>query len=106
MTENDVFKVICSEKVKLDKIEKKNDLVKWYWNVGFKSFSINENNKFIQCFVDRPNKFIGKWNKEYINFLVYIQNYFNTLGYTFDLSKANNSFYSFVQEISNELNLR
>lgn len=105
MTELEILKTICSEKIKLSKIKYKNDFMNWFWLVGFNSFEINEQNKTIKCLVERPNKFIGRWNKKYVNFLVYIKRYYEKQGYNFELKKCNKKFLIEITNSFSEFNL-
>lgn len=85
MKDCDVLRIIFDKKIEKSSITYRNDLIEWYWLVGFRKVEINDST--ITCYVDRPNKFIGRFNEEYINFLIYLKNYFNDLGYNFDIVK-------------------
>lgn len=105
MTELEVLKTICSEKIKLSNIKYKNDFMAWFWLVGFNSFEINEENKTISCFVERPNKFIGRWNKKYCNFLVHLKRYYQKEGYNFEIYKCDKKYLDNMYDIANDFNL-
>lgn len=88
MNKNEVFKIILDEKIKIDNIKNEHDLTQWFWKVGFRNITIDEDKKIIICEVSRPNPFISKFRKPIANFLIYLTNQvFAKLGYTFELKK-------------------
>jgi len=96
---DEVFKIIIDEYVKY--YGGSNDkLVNWFWSVGFRNIGINETDKEIYCDVERPNKFIGRWNTKIINFLVHLnESIFCKMGYKFNLRKTQNTFYDKLLDI-------
>ena len=89
-----VFNTIINEYKKY--YESTNDkIINWFWSVGFVDINVNEDTKEIICCVERPNKFIGKWNDKIVNFLVHLnENIFAKEGYKFTLNKSQNQMYN------------
>jgi len=88
LTREDVFNIILDEKIKVENYILKNDLTQWFWKVGFRNISVNEETKHIVCEVSRPNQFISKFKKPIINFLIHLSEHvFPKQGYTFELKK-------------------
>lgn len=68
----------------------------WYWSVGFNGCEI-VNDKDIIIYVNRPNKFIGKFN-----YLVYLNSVLNNLGFNIIIQKRHNEdiYNAFFNEVA------